>query len=91
MKRILLLLACAGCAHRPVARMPTAPALRQTLTIHVQKDAAERATDEAQLMELIRQDFANMDMSADRVDLKIRRQMDALMKRLMTKNQWVEP
>lgn len=85
-----------GCAtHRTLAPLvaPTAPpiASRPVLTIHVQKGSVQRALDEKSLMELLRQDFQNMDMSADQVDLKIRRQMDALMKRLMTDKMWVEP
>lgn len=91
MRLALLLLACAGCAHKPVAPAATAPAIRPTITIHVQKAAAQRALDEGTLIDLLEQDFRNMDMGADHVDLKIRRQMDAVMKRLMTKNQWVEP
>jgi hypothetical protein len=63
----------------------------EPITIRVEHDAAQRALDEAELMRLMLDDFRNMDSTRGHVDLKTRRRMDVLMKRLMTKQMWSEP
>jgi len=69
-------------------------AVAQNITIHIPREdaaAAKRAADESELMALLKEDFANMDAKKGHVDLVVRRRMDVLMNRLMTKRMWQEP